>query len=401
MLIDTYFARQPILDRRRRVRAYEVLYRSGPATEARFADGSAATAHVLAGAFVDVELPDLLSGLPGWVNLPRDLIVERALLAFPPDRVGGEILEDVEPDPEVLAAVKELRDLGYQLALDDYRPGHDRDAFLPYVDVVKVDIMGLTPDELRQTVRKLRMSDVTLLAEKVETQDEFELCEALGFELFQGYFFARPELVAGRRLDAGRSQLVALLAELHSDQATVDRIARQIETHATVSYQLLRILNSASVGLTRQISSIREAVVMLGTRRIIELVSVLVLAAFDHKPRELLSIGLTRARMCELLATQTGMPDPASYFTVGIFSVLDALTDQPLREVIRTLPLADDVQAALVDREGHKGQVLEAAIAYERAAWANLPDLGVEPKAIAMSYIDALDWTENTLGSFA
>ncbi len=400
MLIDTYFARQPILDRRRKVRAYEVLYRSGPATEARFTDGAEATAQVLAGAFVDVELPDLLSGLPGWVNLPRDLIIERALLAFPPDRVGGEILEDVEADPEVLGAVKELRDLGYQLALDDYRPGHDRDAFLPYVDVVKVDIMGLTADELRQTARKLRAAGVTLLAEKVETQDEFELCDSLGFELFQGYFFARPELVAGRRLDAGRSQLVALLAELHSEQATVERIARQIETHATVSYQLLRILNSASVGLTRQISSIREAVVMLGTRRIVELVSVLVLAAFDHKPRELLTIGLTRARMCELLATRMGRPDPASYFTVGIFSVLDALTDRPLRDVVSSLPLADDVQAALIERSGHKGQVLEAAIGYERAAWAHLPDLGVEPKAIAMSYLDALDWTESTLGSF-
>lgn len=392
MLVDTFFARQPILDRRSRVQAYEVLYRSGPTEEAGVIDGAAATAQVLAGAFGGVEVPDLLAGKPGFVNLPRSFIVDRALLAFPPERVGAEVLEDVAVDGEVIDALRELRRLGYSIALDDYVPGDHRIGLVPYVDIVKVDIRRATPAELASTARLLRSMGVRILAEKVETADEFDRCSRLDFDLFQGYFFARPELVAGRRLDEGRSRLVGLLAELHRPELTLQQAARGVESHPNLAFHLLRVLNSASFGLSRPVDSIREAVVMLGLRRVRELASVLVLASHQHKPIELLNLGLSRARMCEMIAERLGRADTGSFFTVGVFSVLDALADRPMAEVVRSLPLAQDVQDALVERRGRKGEVLEAAIAYERAAWEAIPDIGVDARTLCLSYVEALDW---------
>lgn len=393
MLVETYFARQPILDRRLKVRAYEVLYRSGPlASQAAVMDGPAATASVLAGAFSHVELPDLLSGLPGFVNLPRELVVDRALLSFPPERVGAEILEDIQPDPEVLEALRELRGLGYRVALDDFTLADGRNKLLAHADIAKVDIQALEPAELSRTAAVLRSVGITMLAEKVETEAEFSRCAQLGFELFQGFFFARPELVAGRRLDEGRGRLLGLIAQLHDPRMSIAEVARAVEQHPNLAFQMLRVLNSAAIGLTRPVDSIREAVILLGLRRVTELASVLVLASHDHKPRELISMGLSRARMCELIAERTGADDPASFFTVGIFSVLDALTDSPMSEVVSTLPLAEDVAEALINRVGRKGIVLQAAVAYERAAWEFLPEFGLDARTLSLAYIEAIDW---------
>jgi EAL and modified HD-GYP domain-containing signal transduction protein len=399
VLIDTYFARQPILDRGRRVRGYEVLYRSTPSDRATFVDPVAATAQVLANTFSDVAIPDLLAGLPAYVNLPRELIVSRALMAFPPDRVAAEVLEDVTPDVEVMEALADLRGAGYRVALDDFAEGDPRRVLVPFVDIVKVDLAVIEPDNLAEVIRPLRSAGVTLLAEKVETPADFQRCAELGFALFQGYFFARPELVAGRRLDEGRSRLVGLLAELHRPDITLEEVARSVERHPDLSFQLLRLLNSAAMGLPRSVDSIREAVVLVGAKRVTELATVLVLAANDHKPRELLSLGLTRARMCETVAQSAGRADPGSYFTVGVFSVLDALTDRSMPEVVSALPLSSEVKSALIEHDGPKGELLEAAIAYERAAWEQLPDTGLDPRTLTTGYLGALEWSTKMLAA--
>lgn len=393
MLVDTFFARQPIFDRSRRVCGYELLYRSGPADRASFADGVTATASVLAGAFADVDSPDLLAGLPAYVNLPRELIVSRAALGFPPGRVAIEVLEDVTPDQDVIEALQELRAAGYRIALDDYRPDDPRQALVPFADVVKVDLMATPAESLQPLAGRLRTSGVTLLAEKVEEIDTFKRCFDLGFSMFQGYFFAKPELVVGRRVDEGRGRLTGLLAELHRPDITLTEAAEAVERYPDFAHQLLRILNSAAMGLSRQVDSIRQAVVIVGTRRVTELATVLVLAANDHKPRELLTVGLTRGRMCALVARRLGRVDADSFFTVGALSVLDALSDRPLPDVIDPLPLSDDVKAALVHRVGIKGALLDAAIAYERAEWDRLDGMELDASTLARGYLEALEWS--------
>jgi c-di-GMP phosphodiesterase len=380
MLVDTYFARQPIFDRSRAVCGYELLYRSGPADRAMFADGVTATASVLANAFADVDSPDLLGGLPAYVNLPRELIVGRAALGFPPERVTIEVLEDVTPDQDVIEALRELRASGYRIALDDYGPDDPRQTLLPFADIVKVDLMVTPAAALPALAGRLRTVGVTLLAEKVEDLNDFRRCFDLGFNMFQGYFFAKPELVAGRRVDEGRGRLTGLLGELHRPDITLAEAAEAVERYPDFAHQLLRILNSAAMGLSRKVDSIRQAVVMVGTRRVTELATVLVLAANDHKPRE-------------LLARCIGRVDADSFFTVGALSVLDALSDRPLSEVVGPLPLSDDVKAALVHRVGIKGELLDAAIAYERAEWDRLDELELDAATLTRGYLDALEWS--------
>lgn len=397
MLVDTFFARQPIFDRKRRLWGYELLYRSGPVRSAGAFDPVAATAHVMASAFSDTDAVDLAGGVPLFVNLPRQLIVSRGVLAYPPDQLAIEVLEDVRPDAEVIEALAELKALGYRIALDDYVVDDPRKPLLPFVDIVKVDLAAVPQDELAGTVAALRPSGVALLAEKVEGPDMYEICHGLGFSMFQGFFFARPELVAGRRLDEGRARLTGLLADLHRPNIAIDDVAATVERHPDFSLKLLRMLNSAIYGLPRVVESIREAVILLGIRRVTELATVLALASNDQKPRELLSLGLTRARMCATVADKIGRRDPESFFTVGVLSVLDALVDMPMRDLVDPLPLADDIKHALVVHGGPKGAVLDAAIAYERAEWDRLNGFDLDASTLTDSYLTALAWSHRVM----
>jgi EAL and modified HD-GYP domain-containing signal transduction protein len=399
VLVDGYFARQPILDRRGVLYAYEVLFRPGPVNKAHFVDGDAATAQVLANLFSDVEGSDPLGGHPAFVNVPRNLILRDVAHAFPNDRMTIEVLEDVEPDAEIVDALVRLRRSGYKVALDDYVADDRRRPLVPYVDLIKLDVMAIGSEALPRVVASVAPLGTTLLAEKVETRAEYERCLRLGIELFQGYYFAKPELVVGRRLDEGRVQLLRLLADLHRPDIEVGEVARAVESHPNLSFQVLRILNSVRMGLPRQVSSIREAVVMVGGRRLTELATLLVLAAHDHKPRELLSLGLVRGRMCENVAVAAGLDDPASYFTVGVFSVFDALTDTPMDRLLAGLPLAADVKLALIGRAGPKGLLLDAAIAYERGDWMVLDAGEHDASVLSGAYLGALDWSHELLGA--
>jgi len=393
MIIDSYFARQPIFDRERRVQAYEILYRSSPtARTAEILDGVEATADVLAGAFGHAAPADLLAGLRGYVNVPRSMVVDRTLHAFAPDRLAIEVLEDVTADAEVLAALVDLRSAGFSIALDDFTPAPSRMRLLRHADVVKVDVRAVPHRELERIVALVSRYDVVMLAEKVESVDEFSRCVGLGFELFQGYFFARPEAMASHRLDAGRGRLVELLVELHSKDPDIDDVVGCVESHPELAFQILRVLNSSASGLPRAVESIREGVVLLGTRRLTELASLLVLAAHDHKPAELVTVALARARMCELIAIGLSSDDPSSYFTVGVFSVLDALADRPMEEVVEALPLGPEVRRALLDRRGPKGDVLAAVVAYEAGDWDRVSSLGVDASTLASLYVESLDW---------
>lgn len=390
MLIDTLIARQPILDLSQRVRAYELLYRPLSGSE-RIDDPDRATAHVLAGVFADVDRLDPLRGLPGYVNITHTLLVEGAVTAFPARRVGVEVLEGIPAEPEVLLAMDRLRGLGYSVAVDDFTLDSGRNALISHADIVKVDIQQVTGGELVRTVGLVKKLGASPLAEKVETEEEFRRMVGLGFELFQGYFFARPRLISGRRLDEGKGRLLTLLAQINSAGESIDRIAEAVETHPSLAYQLLRVLDSAAIGLSRPVVSIREAVVLLGIRRVAELASVLALSAYGDRSPEVVSMALTRGRFCEMLAREVG-EDPAASFTVGAFSMLDVFTDLPIWEAVKRLPLDPVLLEALVDHRGIQGELLDVAVAYERANWDELGDLGVAASRVSECYLAALDW---------
>lgn len=391
MRVDTCFARQPIFDDAGRVTAYEVLYRPAGTREAEISDPVEATMSVLHGAFGDIDRVDRLGGLLGYVNMPRAVLFDEKIGAYSPRRLGVEVLEDVEPDGALISALAGLRNRGYRVALDDFVLGIGRDVLLTQADVIKVDVLEHEDAELARVADLLRATGLVMLAEKVETWETMELCRSLGFEMFQGFFFARPEMMAGSTADRNRD-LLTRLADVHTAASDLKALVKAIEAHVDLAATMLVVLNSPMIGFPCRLASVREAVTTLGVRRIVELATALVLAGTPGVGSEVVRLSLTRGRMCASMATEVGHAEPIRYFSTGALSILDVLSDLPMSDVVDHLPVAEDLGEALTSRTGEKGKALAAAVAYERANWDEIPQYGYELEDVSNAYMDAIDW---------
>ena len=391
-----FVGRQPIYDRRLEVIAYEVLFRRGAVAQADVLDGDHATAQVLLNTFLEIGLDAVVGQQRAFINCTRGMLLQDMVQVFPPERVGIEVLEDIVVDSDLLVAVRGLATQGYLIALDDF---HYQDALRPLLelaDVVKLDICALDRPRLDEHVTLLRAYDVKLLAEKVETHDDFQYCKDLGFDYFQGYFFCRPDLITGRRTPLNRLALLQLLAELQRPEVEFRTLEALCSRDAALSYKLLRIINSAFYGLPRKVESIRHALHLLGLKTLTTWASLLLLARIDTKPHELLRTAMVRAKMCEQLGQAMGQDGSETFFLVGLFSVLDALLDHPLPEVLAALPLADAISQALLHHEGVLGATLRCVLAYERGTWEEVHDLGLAPEVLMHAYLAAIAWTTAT-----
>jgi EAL and modified HD-GYP domain-containing signal transduction protein len=402
---DIYIGRQPIFDRDLEVYAYELLFRSGSLNQAADAnapfDGDRATSQVIVNAFIEIGLDQIVGNRRAFINLTRSFVTAATPLPFPQDRVVLEILEDIEPDAEVLAGLRTLAGQGYQMALDDFVFQEDRQALLEVAHIVKIDLMAVPRETLQAEVARLRRHDVRLIAEKVETHEDFEQCRELGFDYFQGYFLSRPNIVQGRQLPPNRLAVLQLLARLQDPQADAGDIERLVAQDVALSYKLLRYINSAFFALPKKIESIRQAVIYLGTRAIRTWVSLLVVAGLDDKPAALVAQAMQRARMCELLAQRARRPQPDAYFTVGLFSLLEALLDAPLESILDTLPFSDGIRDALLRQEGPYGEALACVIAYERGHFlkARFDRLGATE--MTDTYLAATHWADQSASAAA
>jgi c-di-GMP phosphodiesterase len=313
-------------------------------------------------------------------------------LPAPQGRLGLEILEDIPVDDRLVAAVRELSARGYTIALDDFIFHESLAALVDAADIVKIDVAAMSAADITEHVRLLRREGLALLAEKVETREVFEFCRELGFDYFQGYFLCRPNIVRGLRMPASRASILHLLATLQSPETTSQDLERIISQDVSLSFKLLRYINSLYFALPRRIDSIHQAVVYLGTEAIRTWVMLFALSGIDDKPHELVTTALVRARMCELVGDALGDPDRASLFTVGLFSTLDAMMDRPMRVVLQALPLSQEARAALLRHEGRTGAVLACVLAYERADWAGIEGLGLESTRIRDAYLQSVAW---------
>lgn len=364
-------ARQPIFDTALQVVGYELLFRETGAPGAARPTAEAATSRVLHNTFFELGAERVVGDRLAFVNLSRDYLVGALPLALDPGQVVLEVLEDVEPTREVLEAIERLRARGFTVALDDYTGDELHRPFLERVDLVKVDCLGLGAERLAAIVPDLRRRGLTTLAEKVETQAELRRYRELGFELFQGFFLMRPEVVRGRSVPIRRLTLLRLLARLQDPQLGFDELVELVGQDVSLAFRLLRHVNSAAFGFRRRLESLREALVALGLERTRSVVSLLVITAVDDKPSELVRCALVRAHMGELLAARVDPERRSAHFTAGLLSVLDALTDTPMDELVAQLPLSNDVAAALLGTGGGAiGRVLEVVRAYERGDWA-------------------------------
>ncbi len=389
-------ARQPIFDRKQKVVGYELLFRDGKADSAVVVDQEAATATVMLNSITEIGFEQVVGGLPAWINISCDFVRQGLVQLLPPAPLVLEILEDQAIDDEMLAALAELKLRGHRLALDDFLYTPDTERLLGLAEFVKLDLLALGRDELSNMVARLAPWDVTLLAEKLETQDDYAFCAAAGCQLFQGYYFCRPELMRGRRIDANRVALLDLLAVLHNPDTELAVLQRKIALDVGLSFRLLRYINSSFFGLRQEVRSIGQAVALLGLQNLKQWATLTVFTSIDDKPVELTITALVRGRFCELAARDHLGAAGSDMFTLGLFSVIDALFDTPMEELLAKLPLGLDARAALVEHKGPKGALLTCLQALEsgdlEAATAIVP-------AASELYISAVAWADEVTAS--
>jgi c-di-GMP-related signal transduction protein len=403
--VDTFIARQPIFDRQLVVHAYELLFRSGLRDYFDHPDLDQASSKVISDSLFLPGLDAMTGGRPAFINVTRELLVQDWVSVLPAASTVLEILETVPPDGEVVDACRRLRGQGYRLALDDFRLGSPWESVLDAVDIVKVDAVVSGSKERATLARRLRSTKVTLLAEKVESQEVYRETHGLGYGLFQGYFFARPTTVPGRDIPASRLHYVQLLREIHKPGLDFPAIEAIVEHEVALSYKLLRYLNAAFFGWRGPVESILHALMLLGEREIKKWASVIVMAGMaSEKPDELVVQALLRGRHCELLAPAAGLQSRAQdLFLMGAFSLIDAMLDHPLEQILKEIPIAEDVKATLLGEPGPLRDVFELVVGYSACDWPVVANrasrLGLAEDAIPGYYLEALQWCDESFDS--
>ena len=390
---DIFIGRQPIFNGDLQVYAYELLFRSSEEqVTASIVDGDSATSQVMLNTFVDIGLENLVGRHKAFINVTRYFLQDPDRVAIPPGQVVLEVLEDIEPDEKVIETLTILKKRGYTIALADFIYARHLQPMVDLSDIIKIDTMALSHAEIEQHVIQFRSQNKRLLAEKVESYEEFEFLKQLGFDYYQGYFFSRPTVIKGKGLKPNQIAVLNLVAKINNEQVDVNQLSDIISTDISLSHKILKFINSPVSGLSVQIDTIQRAVVLLGLNTIKNWVSIVALATGSDKPHELSTLALVRARTCEQLARAAGINRPESFFTAGLFSALDAMMDQPLSTLLDDLPLPDDLKLALLEKSGVCGDALSCVIAMERNHVDGILFLNLDASIMSEIYLDALLW---------
>jgi c-di-GMP phosphodiesterase len=390
-------ARQPILNAQLEVVAYELLYRvEAQDPHAHIVDGVAATSRVVVGTVAEIGLEKLSGGCVIHLNLPRELIADPIELPLRPETTVLEVLETVRSDEQVLAGINVFRQRRFRIAVDDYVSARHDESLLQVSDIVKIDLMLEPADRLSATVAALSKRKLEIIAEKVETREQFEHCRALGIHGFQGFWFQRPETFVAHRAASDKLAVVRVLSALQIPDCTVATLERLVQQDLALVYRLLRVINSSYYNLPRQVNSVHQAIRMLGLDNLRRLCAIVALASFDNRPQELLVNSLVRARMCELLAASMEQERSSELFLVGLLSHLDALLGVSTEEAVQTLPLAQDISKALTSYAGPIGATLKSVMEFERGDWQASSREGFKLAQIQTAYFDAVRWADDS-----
>lgn len=402
MTTSVLLARQAIYDINLRVHAYELLFRAHDTGMGGFSDGDQATSTVLLNAFTALPIAELLEDKPAFVNFTRNLLDNPP--PIDPSRLVVEILEDITIDAGTIAAIRQLKQQGYTIALDDYVFAEHHGELLEMADLIKIDVLALGLDQVHTLLGQLRGSKAILLAEKIETLEMFETCKQMGFKLFQGYFLARPQIVKGRALRSDQRTVLQLLAAMRKPEVEFREIEQVIQTDSVLVLKLLRLVNSAMFQQQREITSMRQALAMLGMNKIRSWTQLLALSNMENKPAALFTTTMVRARFGQLLAElarRNDLPGEAQ-FTIGLLSTLDAFLGMELAEVLQTVAVPETMREAILQQTGNDGLLLSVALAYERADWdaidwARLNALGIDAEHAQQAYLSSLQWADENL----
>jgi EAL and modified HD-GYP domain-containing signal transduction protein len=384
-----------------KVVAYELLCRSSHINKANFNDGDAASSQVLLSAFTELSINNVVGKHQAFINFTRNLL--QTPPPFDRKQLVVEVIEGQKVDASMLHALKVLRENNYTIALDDFVLTPETEHLIPYADIIKLDVLQLSTSDVNTHIEYLKPFGITLLAEKVETYEMLEFCKSAGFDLFQGYFLARPQIISGRKMSDNRQSVLQLLSAMQDPEVPVDKIEKMLARDAVLSFKLLRLVNSAAFGLARTIDSLKQAIMLLGLNKIKNWVNILAMSNLGDKPHELSVSALTRARMCELIANQlNGNPKTDGYFTVGLLSTLDAFMDAPMASLLDSISLSKHINDAILRQLGSEGKVLEITTHYEKGAWDKidweyLEHNGITAEQLAQIYVDTLEWVDKTI----
>lgn len=389
-------ARQPIFDRNQKVVAYELLYRTEDAQGHALFSNSEATSEVILNAYTSISDAGELKRVPAFINLTRDILVDQKLPEVSKKHIVLEILEDIDPDEDVVEAVRKLHAQGYRIAMDDFVYDSRFDALLELSHIVKIDVFELSPEEVRKQVQALRKHKVTLLAEKIETHEQLEECIELGFKLFQGHFLSKPKLIKGKKIQGSQVALMQLIQELQNPKATPEILEELIIRDPALTYKLLRIVNSAGYHLVRHVESVAEAIVLLGLEQVKKWATLIAMSSNQDKPEELSRSLLVRGRMCEEIAQAQKLSNYGSYFMAGMLSGLHALLDLDRETMLEQVPLGEDIKNAVTLGQGPIGQVLRNVVNYENGDWDLLP-LDLDGPLYDQAYRASLNWAQESM----
>jgi EAL and modified HD-GYP domain-containing signal transduction protein len=392
--------RQQITDRKQEIFAYELLFRDAQGRPPQHAEATEASNQVIVNSLLEEGLERLVGPHRAFINFTRENILNGTALLLPKDKVVIEVLETVKVDDALIENVKELSRQGYMIALDDFVFTREWLPLIKAAHIIKLDILAISPDVARAYIEKLGKLRIKFLAEKVETQEQFDDYLAMGCEYFQGYFFSRPKIVKGKRIGAGQHALIRLLAEINRSDIDIDTLAHIISTDAGLSYKLLRYINnSAFFHLPQKLDSISRAILCLGMNETKRWANLMALAGFPDTEPEIIMLALARAKMCELLALTARQKHVDNFFLTGLMSMLEKMMGVPLEEALTDLPLAEDVMAALLSRDGVMGECLNCAIEFEDWALERAKFRELALADVGQAYKDAVIWANEVMSS--
>ncbi len=379
-------SRQPIYDRRLKVFAYELLSQTGSVR-----------------ALVDTGVDFLVGKKTSFISVNEDTLLSTDIWSLPRERLIIRLDRSIAMSGAIVDRIDELSKGSYKVMVDHdvFIGAHDR--LIGKCRVVRIDLNSIEQFALRDTVVALKAANVRLFAEGVESMEVYNRCLALGFDYFHGYFFAKPALVAGRGIPPSRSVLIHLLTRLQDPLVKLDEIEVLVSSDEDLTDRLLTLVNSAIEGVTDHVETVRAALVLLGLDKVVSLVSLLSMSGIRDKPAELLTIAMVRAKMCESLAEEIGRSIPEKYFTVGLLSVIEAMFDLPMAELLQQLPLTPDMKSALLDSKSDNlySEILRVVLEFERGNWQMMEGFKADQRTIAQSYLNAVAWADEATKALA
>jgi EAL and modified HD-GYP domain-containing signal transduction protein len=389
---EIFISRQPIYDQKLNAVAYELFFQDLTSAPEQLDDDDATT-EVLISSLIEIGLPNIAENKPAFISLSPKYINGELPFALGQQNVVLQVPERYAGDANAMSVLNALHQQhGLPLALEDFTFDETNSDLASSADFVKLDINHFSDEDIARQIRLIKASGVKLIAEKIATQADFQRCKQHGFDYYQGRFFCEPNVIRGQRTPSSRLAIMHLLAELQNPDVSFEHLENLITKDVSLSYRILRYINSARYNLRREINSIHQAITILGLRTIKTWVTIIAQSRFDDKPYELMITSLIRARMCELLAEAQQLKHE-SVFVVGLFSTLDALLDKPMDEVLEELPLTEEVNDAILNHAGPLGQVLQCVIAYEQGDWDRIPDLNLDNQTLKNAYLDSIQWT--------